>query len=39
MRMFRGATAYEGYVWRFWFRLPYWRFIRAGCLPTVGYSK
>lgn len=35
---FKGFTAYEAYVWRFWIRIPYWRFIKVGCYPTIGFD-
>lgn len=32
----RGATAVEGYIGRVWWRVPYWPYLRNGCLPRVG---
>lgn len=31
----RGATAYEGQVGRVCYRVPYWRFMRVGCWPSL----
>lgn len=35
---FKGATAWEGSIGSFWFRLPFWRFVRCGCWPTFGVN-
>jgi len=34
----RGATSYEGWIWRFYARMPYASFFRVGCRPTVGFD-
>lgn len=31
----RGATAHEGQIGLLCYRLPFWRFIRAGCRPRI----
>lgn len=31
----RGATAYEGQIGRVCYRVPYWRFMRVGCWPSL----
>jgi hypothetical protein len=33
---FKGATAYEFWVWRVYARIPYLEFLRVGCRPSVG---
>lgn len=34
----KGATAYEAQWWRIFVRLPYWRFLKCGCRPSIGYD-
>lgn len=38
MAFFRGATAYEAQVGCLWLRVPYWVFLRIGCLPSMGWE-
>lgn len=41
MRMFgvfKGATMFEAWIWRFYIRVPYWKYLRVGCRPHVGFD-
>lgn len=35
---FRGPTSWEGWVGRFWFRWPFWAYLKIGIWPTVGWG-
>lgn len=35
---FRGAVACEAQFWRIYIMIPYWRFLRRGVWPRVGYD-
>lgn len=39
MNAFRGATAWEGYIGRFWWRIPFWTYLKLGIWPTVGWER
>ena len=39
VNFFRGATSWEGYIGRLWFRWPFWVYIKLGIRPTVGWEK
>lgn len=36
---FRGATAYEVWLWRFYIRIPYWKYLSCGSRITIGFDK
>jgi hypothetical protein len=31
----KGATAHEGQIGRIAWRLPYWRYLKVGCRPSI----
>lgn len=35
----RGATTYGVWIWRLTVEVPYWRFLRVGCLPRVYWDN
>lgn len=37
--VFRGATAWEGYIGCLWFRWPFWAYIKCGCWPKIGWDN
>jgi hypothetical protein len=39
MNAFKGATAWEGYIGPFWWRVPFWTYLKLGCWPEVGWDK
>lgn len=39
MGFFKGATAWEGYIGPFWYRLPFWCYLRCRVWPTVGIDR
>ncbi|MGP9790718.1 hypothetical protein [Roseinatronobacter sp. NSM] len=38
MIYFKGATAYECQIGRLWFRLPFWKYLRLGVMPSMGWG-
>lgn len=36
---FRGATSYEAAIGRLWITIPYWRYLRVGCWPSIGWDR
>jgi hypothetical protein len=36
---FRGATAWEAYVWRFWVRINFPQYWRFGTVVQVGFDR
>ena len=36
---FKGATAWEAYVGHLWIRLPFWRYLKVGCKPKIGWDN
>jgi hypothetical protein len=39
MNAFKGATAWEGYVGRLWWRIPFWTDLKLGCRPKIGWER
>lgn len=39
MNAFKGATAWEGYIGRFWWRIPFWTYLKLGIRPTIGWER
>lgn len=36
---FKGATHYEAFIGHLWIMWPYWRFMRLGIWPKIGYTS